>query len=78
MLSEVEKILEKLNEHKKDPSKQYEFGQGYYDDLSLVRLLEGVCQTRYPEARRFNRCILCLRETKCLLLYCISGEFHYL
>jgi hypothetical protein len=21
-------------------------------------------QTRYPEARRFNRCLLCLRETK--------------
>jgi hypothetical protein len=35
MLSEVEKVLEKLNEHEKD-LKQYENGQGYYDDLSLT------------------------------------------
>jgi len=42
MLPEVEKVLEKLNEHEKDP-KQYENGQGYYDDLCLVRFSEGVC-----------------------------------
>jgi hypothetical protein len=42
MLSGVEKFLEKLNEHEKD-LKQYEFGQGYYDDLCLARFLDGVC-----------------------------------
>jgi hypothetical protein len=42
ILSEVGKVLEKSNKHEKDP-KQYEYGQGYYDDLCLARFLKGVC-----------------------------------
>jgi hypothetical protein len=42
MLPEVEKLLENLNEHERDPTK-YARGQGYYDDLCLARFLEGVC-----------------------------------
>jgi hypothetical protein len=32
--------------------------------MQLERPHPNLCQTRYPEARRFNRCLLCLRETK--------------
>jgi len=50
MLPEVEKLLEKLGKHEVDP-KKYENGQGYYDDLCLARLLEGVCcrYMAYPD-----------------------------
>ena len=35
-------------------------------------------QIRYPEARRFNRCLLCLRETRWLALFlnCIIKYAH--
>jgi hypothetical protein len=33
-------------------------------------------QTRYPEARRFNRCILCLRETRSITSLRIRKSCH--
>jgi len=42
MLPEVDKLLAKLKEYEHNP-KDYENGQGYYDDLCLARFLEGVC-----------------------------------
>ena len=42
MLPEVRRLQEKLRLFERDPSK-YEDGQGYWDDLCLADLLEGVC-----------------------------------
>jgi hypothetical protein len=42
MLPQVDRLLAKLKEYESDP-KQYEHGEGYYDDLCLGRFLEGVC-----------------------------------
>lgn len=43
MIPEVERILAALNTCKDEP-KQYHSGKGYWDDLCLARLLEGVCK----------------------------------
>lgn len=43
MILEVERTLAALNKYKDDP-KQYHNGKGYWDDLCLARLLEGVCK----------------------------------
>ncbi|KIM74729.1 hypothetical protein PILCRDRAFT_827932 [Piloderma croceum F 1598] len=50
MLPRVNRLLTELKRHEMDP-KQYERGQGYYDDLCLGRFLEGVCcrYIAYPD-----------------------------
>jgi hypothetical protein len=42
MLPEIEKVLTKVDAHKSNP-KNYEGGQGYWDDYCLAQFLKGVC-----------------------------------
>jgi hypothetical protein len=55
MLPEVDKLLTKLKTYEKNP-KEYENGQGYYDDLCLAHFLEGVCcrYIAYPASATFS------------------------
>ena len=38
--------------------------------IGKTTFLKSRRQTRYPEVRRFNHCLLCLRETNARLSYC--------
>lgn len=64
MLPQVNRLLAELKRHEMDP-KQYEQGQGYYDDLCLARFLEGVCfrYIAYPVGKRLPT------AQKCMLNY---------